>query len=121
MKTEIHFNCPQCQRPMMGDDELQFVEIACPDCKYKFIPVDKVKHRAPDFKTPKPTVTDTMQTCPSCVKAISRTAEACPHCGHFFATAGRVKLSNPVHLLGLLICIGIIVAVAAYVVYMSGH
>jgi hypothetical protein len=48
-----------------------------------------------------------MRACPTCATYISRKARACPHCGHHFCDPGGIKLSDPVHLVGLLIAAGI--------------
>ncbi len=41
LPDEIHFDCPNCKRPMSGDKALLGVMINCPDCREPFFPVSK--------------------------------------------------------------------------------
>jgi len=55
------------------------------------------------------------QTCPTCASRISITANSCPKCGHVFKYAGGVNLKDPVHVIGLGICVLIVVLVVIYI------
>jgi DNA-directed RNA polymerase subunit RPC12/RpoP len=55
------------------------------------------------------------QTCPTCGNKISVTANSCPKCGHTFKYAGAVNLKDPVHIIGLGICVVIVVLVIIYI------
>ena len=43
--------------------------------------------------------------CPSCAKQVSYGAINCPACGHAFRQAGAINLSDPVHIVGLIVCV----------------
>lgn len=45
----------------------------------------------------------TLSPCPSCSTPVSPKAAACPKCGHAFQTPGGINLSDPVHLIGVLL------------------
>lgn len=60
---------------------------------------------------------ENLMSCPSCNKAISKQAASCPDCGHTFArNNGGVNLSDPVHLVGVILAIlagiGVVMMVA---------
>jgi predicted amidophosphoribosyltransferase len=46
--------------------------------------------------------------CPSCQADVSTKAAACPKCGHQFKYAGRVNLKDPIHIVGVIICVVIL-------------
>src|SRR5580692_4970456 len=46
-----------------------------------------------------------LSRCPSCSAEVSTRADFCPKCGHRFRYAGGVNLKDPVHVVGLIICI----------------
>ena len=49
---------------------------------------------------------DNLIKCPSCGKSISKQAASCPDCGHTFSrNNGGVNLSDPVHLIGVILAI----------------
>jgi uncharacterized paraquat-inducible protein A len=51
-----------------------------------------------------------IRACPSCSVSVSLSATACPHCGHTFRQPGAINLSDPVHVIGLIVC-GIIILI----------
>lgn len=51
-------------------------------------------------------------SCPSCAKPVSYGAINCPACGHAFRPAGAINLSDPVHIVGLIVCVIILLLVA---------
>lgn len=53
--------------------------------------------------------------CPSCQSDVSTKAAACPKCGHQFKYAGGINLKDPVHRVGLALCVVFIVSVIGYV------
>lgn len=56
-----------------------------------------------------------LRPCPACSNEVSLEAAACPKCGHQFKAAGGISLSDPVHVLGIVlvvIVVGAIVLVA---------
>ena len=53
--------------------------------------------------------------CPSCNKDVSTKAASCPHCGHQFKSAGGINLKDPVHVLGVIAVIVIILGVILYI------
>jgi hypothetical protein len=36
--SDIKFECPKCQRPMVGDEALIDQVVTCPDCQHYFLP-----------------------------------------------------------------------------------
>ena len=50
--------------------------------------------------------------CPSCGNEVSPKAAACPKCGHQFRYPGSLNLSDPVHLLAIIVLIVIFILVA---------
>lgn len=59
-----------------------------------------------------------MMKCPTCSKDISDQAAACPGCGHQLKaqnTVGGIRLSDPIHLLGVLAVIAIAIGVIWYI------
>ncbi len=55
------------------------------------------------------------QSCPTCGKQISLTATSCPQCGHTFKYAGGVNLRDPVHVIGLGVCVLMILMAVIYI------
>ena len=55
--------------------------------------------------------------CPSCGKMVSLQADSCPGCGHAFRYAGGIRLSDPVHVAGLITCVILAALVVAYILY----
>ena len=47
--------------------------------------------------------------CPSCQADVSTKAVACPKCGHQFKYAGRINLKDPVHIVGVIIALAILI------------
>lgn len=66
--------------------------------------------------TPVDKVTSKLPKCPACSQSVSRDAASCPRCGHVFKYAGGINLKDPVHLVGVLIAIlmviGIVISLA---------
>lgn len=55
-----------------------------------------------------------MRPCPSCTNPVSEQAVACPKCGHPFKTSGsRIDGSDPVHLIGVVLAVIILLAFLA--------
>ena len=94
-------------------------EIKCNQCGVTFTAVNAAKTKNPVRQQQKvnpvsasPTKqTETMDSsnlikCPSCGKSISRQAASCPDCGHTFSrNNGGVNLSDPIHLIGVILAI----------------
>jgi len=57
---EIHFDCPNCKRPMSGDKTLLGEMINCPDCSEPFFPVPRK-----EVFPPEPEKTKASQSQPS--------------------------------------------------------
>ena len=45
--------------------------------------------------------------CPSCKQSVSKKAKACPHCGHALKPDNQMSLTDPVHLLGAFLVLGL--------------
>ena len=58
--------------------------------------------------------------CPSCSAEVSTEAASCPKCGHQFKSAGGINLSDPVHLIGVIICVVMVLAAIAYIKFAMG-
>ena len=61
-----------------------------------------------------------LTSCPSCGNDVSTQADTCPKCGHRFKYAGGINMKDPVHVLGVGICVVIVVSVIIYI-YMASH
>jgi len=70
---------------------------------------------SPPAKPAAPRSANTL-ACPSCANQVSRNAVSCPQCGHVFKQSGGINLSDPVHVVGLIVCV-IILLLAAYWIY----
>jgi uncharacterized paraquat-inducible protein A len=53
----------------------------------------------------------TLITCPACKIEVSTEAAACPRCGHAFKKAG-FNIKDPVHLVGLVLCVLVLAGIA---------
>lgn len=65
-----------------------------------------------------------LRPCPSCNREVSLQAAACPGCGHQFQPtavkgAGGFNITDPVHLVGLIVMVLFVAGVAAYVWYVA--
>lgn len=55
-------------------------------------------------------------SCPTCRERISTKAASCPKCGHVVRSPGAVNMSDPVHLIGIILCIlFLVVCIAAMI------
>ncbi len=54
--------------------------------------------------------------CPSCKSRVSKQAASCPHCGHQFKASGSINLSDPVHVIGVILAI--IIAIGAVMAFL---
>jgi len=61
-----------------------------------------------------------LQPCPSCENQVSTEADTCPKCGHRFHYAGGLNMKDPVHVLGVLICIALVIGAVMYIQMVSG-
>lgn len=80
---EIHFECPKCNRHMIGDKELMTEMITCPDCNEPFFPVP----RKPDPNLTYRALIEPGYICPRCQQpfmpkkgAKSDDLLLCPNC-----------------------------------------
>ena len=55
--SDIKFNCPKCQRPMVADEQVRFHTLICPDCHHLFFPIAKDLPKAAPFVPPPPSAT----------------------------------------------------------------
>lgn len=57
-----------------------------------------------------------MTICPTCSNDVSTEAASCPKCGHQFKSAGGINLSDPVHMIGVVLVVIIfgVVILAAF-------
>ena len=57
--------------------------------------------------------------CPSCGSDVSTEAAACPKCGHPLAAkpSGGVNMSDPVHVIGVVLAIAILVVFVGGLIY----
>ena len=120
---DIHFECPKCSQAIDAPQEMAAQLIDCPSCKevieipVRSIRVEPVTHAVVSPAPPSPRLIK----CPSCRSDVSTEAAACPKCGHPFVYAGGFKhagginLKDPVHRMGLLICIIFLVGVIYYI------
>ena len=109
-----------------------FQKITCPTCQSEFFPKPKKTIAAPP-SAPRPiknVVYDPIgdasegnsaafNSCPTCRKEISKTAIACPGCGHVFKQPGAINFKDPVHIVGLIVCLVIIVVVVLHIKNMT--
>jgi predicted amidophosphoribosyltransferase len=56
--------------------------------------------------------------CPSCSSEVSTKAASCPKCGHQFKSAGGLNLSDPVHIVGLII-VGLMIL--GFLIFIAQH
>jgi DNA-directed RNA polymerase subunit RPC12/RpoP len=122
---DIHFDCPKCGQTIDAPQEMAAELIDCPSCKEVIeVPVrrGRVQPVAPVFVPPAPAPSRPKLTkCPSCDSDVSTEAAACPKCGHQFVFAGGFKyagginLKDPVHRIGLFICVIFLVGVIYYI------
>jgi predicted amidophosphoribosyltransferase len=59
----------------------------------------------------------TLRSCPCCKGQVSSDAPSCPSCGHPFKKAdviGGIRLSDPVHFVGVVLCVLVAAGVALY-------
>jgi len=120
---DIHFECPKCSQAIDAPQEMAAQLIDCPSCKevieipVRSIRVEPVTHAVVSPAPPNPKLIK----CPSCRSDVSTEAAACPKCGHQFVYAGGFKhagginLKDPVHRMGLLICVIFLVGVIYYI------
>jgi len=52
--SDIKFNCPKCQRPMVADEQVRFHTLICPDCHHLFFPIAKDLPKTAPFMPPPP-------------------------------------------------------------------
>ena len=131
---EIHFDCPQCKRPMSGDKALLGEMIHCPDCLEPFY----VTLRKPEPKSepkPEPAKPDIRLECPKCHHAVFVEKKAmlyeyvtCQNCAANFSTEltkGREKIRNQADRFtvaaGLFCGIGLLIAIASLAQAISGE
>ena len=48
--------------------------------------------------------------CPSCKRSVSKQAKTCPQCGHAFKRDNQMSLKDPVHLIGALLILVLVIA-----------
>jgi uncharacterized paraquat-inducible protein A len=114
-------NCPACDYEFeIGGVAAALEGLKCPKCGAKFKP-EKIHKTEPAPPPDGPIINNsTLQRCPDCGREVSRNAATCPQCGHVFKYAGGVNLKDPVHFIGLLLCIGFIIAVVVYILSWIG-
>lgn len=56
-----------------------------------------------------------LNACPSCANQVSPAANSCPKCGHVFHQPGGISLKDPVHIVGLLVCVVMAILAALFI------
>ena len=113
---DIHFDCPKCSQAIDAPREMATQLIDCPSCKE----VIEVPVRSLRVEPAAPALSKLIK-CPSCQSDVSTEAAACPKCGHQFVYAGGFKhagginLRDPVHRIGLGVCVIFIIGVLYYI------
>jgi len=99
--NEIHFDCPNCKRPMSGDKALLGEMLNCPDCNEPFWPVPRKLEPKPE-----PAKTEVRLECPKChhkcfveKKGMLHEFVTCPDCGAAFSPVP--SLAQPTNTGGL--------------------
>ena len=59
-------------------------------------------------------------SCPTCREQISKNAASCPKCGHEFRSPGGVNMSDPIHFIGILICILLLMTCVVWMLLQLG-
>jgi DNA-directed RNA polymerase subunit RPC12/RpoP len=102
----IKATCQHCRHEFDADAEERTV--FCPAC------------RRETFVLSRPQNFDPLLTkFPSCESEVSTKAASCPKCGHQFRYAGGINLKDPIHVIGLIVCVVIIILVALYIIGIS--
>src|ERR1039457_3370046 len=100
--------CQYCRHEFEADAEDRTAK--CPVCNRE------TKISAQKISSPNK-LESQLTSCPSCNAEVSTKADFCPKCGHRFRYAGGVNLKDPVHVIGLIICVIFSLAVIVGVVY----
>ena len=59
-------------------------------------------------------------SCPTCSESISGKATSCPKCGHQFRVPGEVNMGDPVHFIGIMVCILFLVVCVVWMLIRLG-
>jgi DNA-directed RNA polymerase subunit RPC12/RpoP len=95
LPDEIHFDCPQCKRPMSGDKALLGEMIHCPDCLEPFYVTLRKPEPAPESAKP-----EFGYECPKCRRIfygkmpVPHESVSCPNCGVVFPPPPRPALAS---------------------------
>ena len=49
--SDIRFECPKCNRHLIGDERLCLQTVDCPDCGHKFFPAAKAATEKSELET----------------------------------------------------------------------
>lgn len=60
-------------------------------------------------------MTNNLIKCPDCGKEVSKKAVSCPSCGHAFKTQGGINLKDPIHFIGVILVIIMILGVIFFI------
>jgi DNA-directed RNA polymerase subunit RPC12/RpoP len=89
--------CPKCGREIEADDDWIGSGVECPHCNKEI------------------TLPPGITTCPSCRADVSTEAASCPHCGHQFRELGSINTKDPVHVIGIILIVIIVLSILFYI------
>jgi DNA-directed RNA polymerase subunit RPC12/RpoP len=88
--SDISFDCPNCQKPLVIDEQGAGMTIKCPDCSHAIVVPQKPPAAHP-YQPPPPEPPDASRhkACPFCGEQILSVAKKCKHCGEFLKQKRR--------------------------------
>ena len=83
MTTELHFECPSCERPIETPAEMSGQKITCPDCSQEMVVPADARSRAyvAPFSERKSKPQNKTKPCEACQQPIGPRSLVCPNCG----------------------------------------